>query len=144
MKICNTTGGRVTLRNDEWDALCDGCGLCCRVVRERENPEAPAVMCPGYDCEAKQCAVYDKRIGKHACIKLEPSLILGLHEAGILPDSCGYVSFMRGTPKLEPKEFPCLPFSVLNRDDQRQWRRSAKHYQADVEGSLSKFRSVSK
>ena len=139
MDVVKETGERVTLNQDEWDALCDGCGLCCRITHPPAE-SMPAAMCPGYDCEKKQCGIYDTRIGQHACIQLEPDLIMGLHRASILPASCGYVSFMQGTPKLEPKEFLCLPMSVLDREEQAHWRKGAKKYQADVEGSLKQFR----
>lgn len=138
MKTCHTTDGLVTLSDDKWDALCDGCGLCCRITHDRPGGDA---MCPGYDCSERQCGIYEKRIGQHSCIQLEPDLILGLHGAGILPASCGYVSFMTSSPKLEPEEFVVRPFGSLSQMNQLLWKGRSAAYQADVEGSLSKFKS---
>ena len=98
-------------------------------------------MCPGYDCNKRECAIYDNRLKDRgaACIKLRPDIILGLHEAGILPDSCGYVSFMQGTPAQVADDFLCLPFQLLDRNAQRDFRRACKRWHKDKEGSLSKL-----
>jgi len=123
-----------SLTNAEWDALCDGCGLCCRITVD--EPTA-ALMCPGYDCDKRECGIYDSRLGKHACIKLTPELIMPLHKRGTLPDSCGYVAHMLGVPKLEPDEFVCVPFSLASRKFQRDFHRDAKKYQRNSETILN-------
>lgn len=91
----------------EWEALCDGCGHCCRLP-------GTVVGCPGLDTKTNRCKVYEKRCETEVCVKVTPENVRSLHDRGVLPDTCGYVrhvvfdipaqyarlDFLRGTAKM--------------------------------------------
>ena len=87
----------------EWEALCDRCGLCCQIP-------GTAAMCKGYDVETKMCTVYNKRHDTYPCLPVTPSNVLSLHERGILPDSCAYVTHTKGQPRKEPPAVVMVPY----------------------------------
>jgi len=84
---------------DEWEALCDGCGICCLYKVEDEDTcevELTNIACRFLDLECIRCQLYDDR--KQAmptCIKLTPSKVETLQW---LPDTCAYRLIMRGQP----------------------------------------------
>lgn len=78
------------MTDEEWDALCDGCGKCCHIGKN--------VACPSLDTTTNRCTVYDRRHETEACLKVTPSNVRLLHKVGILPDSCAYVRALAGLP----------------------------------------------
>ena len=75
----------------EWEALCDGCGLCCLVRFEDEDSGEvipTRVHCKLYDPDKCQCIDYENR-KQHVpeCIQLTPHNIEALEW---MPKSCGY------------------------------------------------------
>ena len=75
----------------EWEALCDGCGLCCLVKLEDEESQEVAytkVSCKLLDCQTASCRDYPNR-KQHVpdCIQLTPELLDTIHW---LPPSCAY------------------------------------------------------
>ena len=79
------------LNHEEWEALCDGCGLCCLVKLEDEDSGEVAytkVSCKLLDCETASCSDYPNR-KQHVpdCIQLTPQL---LKQIKWLPSTCGY------------------------------------------------------
>lgn len=75
----------------EWEAVCDGCGLCCLVKLEDEDSNEVCytkVSCKLLDCKTAQCSDYPNRL-QHVpdCIQLTYQ---GLQEIKWLPSSCGY------------------------------------------------------
>ena len=75
----------------EWESLCDGCGLCCLVrFEDEETGEViPArVSCKLFDTNLCRCTDYENR-KKHVpdCIKLTP---WNIEELEWMPKSCGY------------------------------------------------------
>ncbi|MEB3754485.1 YcgN family cysteine cluster protein [Acinetobacter sp. MD2(2019)] len=75
----------------EWEALCDGCGLCCLIKLEDEDTREVAytkVACKLMDCQTGQCQDYVQR-KQHVpdCIQLSPENLPQLHW---LPSSCAY------------------------------------------------------
>lgn len=75
----------------EWEALCDGCGLCCLVKLEDPDTLEVAytkVSCQLLDCKTAQCSDYTQRL-KHVpdCIQLTPERLQGITW---LPASCAY------------------------------------------------------
>jgi len=76
----------------QWDALCDGCGLCCihKLEDEETGEMLPTnVACRLLDRHSGQCSNYRNR---HAhvpeCIRLTPAR---LQDIDWLPETCGYV-----------------------------------------------------
>ncbi|MFH0709327.1 MAG: YcgN family cysteine cluster protein [Pseudomonadota bacterium] len=54
------------LTNEEWEALCDGCGLCClHKLQDEEVEDAPVLMtrvvCRCYNLQAHGCSDYSNR-----------------------------------------------------------------------------------
>ena len=92
-----------------WEALCDGCGHCCRLP-------GTLVACPGLDTATNRCRTYANRTAAEVCVKVTPQNVAELRARGTLPDTCGYVrhvvfgvprkkaklEFMRGTAQMLP------------------------------------------
>ncbi len=79
------------LRSAEWEALCDGCGLCCLVKLEDEETAEVVytkVACKLLDCKTAQCSNYAER-QQHVpdCIQLTPEKV---KQMTWLPPSCAY------------------------------------------------------
>jgi len=75
----------------EWESLCDGCGLCCLVrFEDDETGEVipSRVSCKLFDTNLCRCTDYENR-KKHVpdCIKLTP---WNIEELEWMPKSCGY------------------------------------------------------
>lgn len=75
----------------EWEALCDGCGLCCLVRFEEEDTGEVVptrVHCKLFDPEACRCSDYENRKAHVPdCIKLTPQ---NVEQLAWMPKSCGY------------------------------------------------------
>ena len=75
----------------EWEALCDGCGLCCLVRFEDEETGEVVptrVHCKLFDPAACRCTDYaDRKRHVPDCIKLTPGNIEALEW---MPPSCAY------------------------------------------------------
>ncbi|MEB3767394.1 YcgN family cysteine cluster protein [Acinetobacter sp. MD2] len=81
----------------EWEALCDGCGLCCLVKLEDDETHEVAytkVACKLMDCQTGQCQNYVER-QQHVpdCIQLTLENLPQLHW---LPSSCAYRRIYEG------------------------------------------------
>ncbi len=76
---------------DEWEALCDGCGLCCLVKIEDEDSGQvynTSVSCKQLDIESCRCRDYKNRLSDvPMCTKLTLENIAQLHW---LPETCAY------------------------------------------------------
>lgn len=79
------------LNQAEWEALCDGCGMCCLVKLEDEETEEIAytkVACKLLDCETGHCSDYvNRKQFVPDCIQLTPEK---LQEIRWLPSTCAY------------------------------------------------------
>ena len=75
----------------EWEALCDGCGLCCLIKLEDEETLEVAytkVACKLLDCQTGHCSDYARRVQfVPDCIQLTPEK---LQQIRWLPPSCAY------------------------------------------------------
>lgn len=85
------------LNSVEWEALCDGCGLCCLVKLEDDETHEIAytkVACKLLDCKTAQCSDYPNR-KKHVpdCIQLTPEK---LETIRWLPSTCAYQRLKEG------------------------------------------------
>jgi len=79
------------MTREEWESLCDGCGLCCLIRFEDEDSGevfATKVHCRLFDSQKCTCTDYANR-KEHVpdCIKLTPWNIEALQW---MPKSCGY------------------------------------------------------
>ena len=79
------------MSQDEWEALCDGCGRCCLVKLEDEDSGAiyqTSVSCRLLDTASCRCSDYPNRHDKVPdCVKLAPQNVSSL---GWLPETCAY------------------------------------------------------
>ncbi len=79
------------LTNPEWEALCDGCGLCCLVKLQDEDDGMVVytkVACKLLNTKTAQCGDYPNRLKfVPDCLQLTPELVPTLHW---LPSSCAY------------------------------------------------------
>ncbi len=84
---------------EEWEALCDGCGICCLFKMEDADTgevQLTNVACRYLDLEQCRCQLYDVRgSAMPSCIKLTPSKVSKLTW---LPPTCAYRLVMTGQP----------------------------------------------
>ena len=87
------------MSEQEWESLCDGCGLCCLVKIEDEDSAevfSTTVSCRLLNIENCRCGDYENRLTEAPmCIKLT---LRNLPEMYWLPDSCAYKRLYRGDP----------------------------------------------
>lgn len=85
------------LNSAEWEALCDGCGLCCLIKLEDEDSNEVAytkVACKLLDCQTARCSDYKQRFKfVPDCIQLTPKKLATIHW---LPPSCAYRRLKEG------------------------------------------------
>jgi uncharacterized cysteine cluster protein YcgN (CxxCxxCC family) len=79
------------LTREEWESLCDNCGLCCLYKVENEKTDGIktlGVSCEFLDTENCRCFVYkDRKLIKPDCIALSPD---NIDYIKWLPDTCAY------------------------------------------------------
>ena len=84
---------------EEWEALCDGCGICCLYKIEDEDTGEVLltnVACRFLNLETITCKLYDARLSAMpTCIKLTPSKV---EKLDWLPDTCAYRLILKGKP----------------------------------------------
>lgn len=87
------------LNQSEWEALCDGCGICCLIKLEHEHSGEvfhTRVACKLLDRESCQCTDYPGRMALvDDCIQLTPQLI---NEISWLPKTCAYRRVLEHKP----------------------------------------------
>jgi len=85
------TKSLLEMSQEEWEALCDGCGRCCLVKLEDEDSGAiypTSVSCRLLDTASCRCSDYRNRHDRVPdCVKLAPENVSSL---GWLPESCAY------------------------------------------------------
>ena len=81
----------------EWESLCDGCGICC--LEKVENVDTGAIELMPLSCEFLdivdcRCMIYEDRflVNPH-CIKLSPG---NIEKITWLPETCAYRSVAEG------------------------------------------------
>ena len=87
------------LSDEEWEALCDGCGKCCAVkISDEATNEVfyTDVACHLLDSQTAKCSNYPKRqeLGP-SCVSLTPE---NVYEIDWLPETCAYTKRARGEP----------------------------------------------
>ncbi len=87
------------MTEDEWESLCDGCGLCCQIRVEDEDTGAMAlsdVACRLLCLDTHRCADYANRKARVPdCVKVTPE---NVRELDWLPNTCGYRLAAWGLP----------------------------------------------
>lgn len=87
------------MTRDEWESLCDGCGLCCLHKLEDEDTgdvHATNVACKLLDPHSGRCTDYRRRrVYVPDCVRLTPKLLRGI---SWLPETCGYRLIDEGKP----------------------------------------------
>lgn len=85
------------LTRSEWEAICDGCGLCCLTKLQDEETEEivyTCVVCKYSNPNTGQCKDYQNRsTNVPTCV---PLTLENIEEFDWLPDSCGYRMLFRG------------------------------------------------
>ena len=80
------------LTNEEWEAICDGCGKCCLIKLQEHAKSAPCftnVACEFLNTESCKCKVYrSRKQKKNDCIILTPQNIRKIKDW--LPNTCAY------------------------------------------------------
>jgi uncharacterized protein len=82
---------------DEWEALCDGCALCC--LEKQENPITGEIVqlgvgCGYLDLKNCRCSIYKERATLNPeCLKLSSQNVGNL---SWLPESCAYRRLAEG------------------------------------------------
>lgn len=87
------------MSQDEWESLCDKCGLCCLVKAEDEDSGEvynTRLICAQYDCSKQQCGCYDNRQTVNP--DCTPLTLDNVHTFEWLPDSCAYRLLAKGLP----------------------------------------------
>jgi len=80
-----------TISNQEWEALCRGCGMCCfeKIEDERGTIFYTQTPCRYLDVVTRQCRIYGNRFAINPeCVKLTEELVATLRW---LPRDCGYL-----------------------------------------------------
>ncbi|WP_024851212.1 YcgN family cysteine cluster protein [Hydrogenovibrio kuenenii] len=82
---------------EEWESLCDGCGLCCLTKLQDEDTDEivyTSVVCRYSDTKTGQCGDYVNRsTNVPTCVPLTLDRVV---EFDWLPDSCAYRVIYRG------------------------------------------------
>lgn len=85
------------MTEQEWEALCDGCGRCCLIKLEDEDSGEifnSDVRCKLLDTNSCQCVDYTNRKAKVPdCIKLTPKNVSSI---SWIPPSCAYRRLAEG------------------------------------------------
>jgi len=88
------------LSPEEWEALCDGCGLCCLHKLEVEGEGDGEILytrvaCRHLDLESCRCGCYRQRRKVEGCVALT---LEGARSWSWLPESCAYRRLATGRP----------------------------------------------
>jgi len=87
------------LTPEEWEALCDGCALCCLyklIDEDTDQVEYTRVVCRYLDLKRCQCSIYDQRqVKRPDCLNIVPD---HLAFPGLMPKTCAYLLASQGKP----------------------------------------------
>lgn len=79
------------MTSEEWESLCDGCGICCLEKLEDASTgeiELTSIACEYLDTSNCRCLIYESRIFINSdCRELTPETI---EQIAWLPDTCAY------------------------------------------------------
>jgi uncharacterized cysteine cluster protein YcgN (CxxCxxCC family) len=87
------------MTSDEWESICDGCGLCCQIRLQDEDTDEIAlsnVACRYLCLESHHCKDYaNRQRNVPDCVKVTPE---NVGELDWLPHTCGYRLVWMGEP----------------------------------------------
>lgn len=81
---------KTEIPQDDWEQLCNRCGLCCFEKIEDENGAVffTSIPCRYLDVVTRECRIYPRRFEIYPeCVKLTEALV---RELGWLHDECAY------------------------------------------------------
>ncbi|MBI9048690.1 MAG: YcgN family cysteine cluster protein [Anaerolineaceae bacterium] len=85
--------------HEEWEALCDGCGLCCLIKIMDEGGEEvfyTDVVCRYHDSQECRCTVYGERTKLvPTCLVVTPDIADSVEW---IPETCAYRLLAEGKP----------------------------------------------
>lgn len=85
------------MNSDEWESLCDGCGICCLVKLENEGTgkiHTTSVSCQQLNLDTCRCRDYENRLEKvPMCTQLSAENISTMQW---LPETCAYKRLHNG------------------------------------------------
>lgn len=85
------------MNQEEWDALCDGCGQCClHKIQDIDTNEVfyTQVACRFLDLKSVRCKVYAQRTERMpTCLTLTPDNVMSFQW---LPETCAYRCIAEG------------------------------------------------
>ena len=85
------------MSEDEWEALCDGCAICClEKIQDEDSGEIKltSVSCEYLDNKDCRCSIYEDRAAIIPdCLELSPE---NIGELTWLPDTCAYRCLSEG------------------------------------------------
>src|SRR5471032_2872819 len=120
------------LNQEEWESLCDGCGLCCLQKLEDEDDKSvyyTRIACKLLDLKTCQCTDYpNRRDFVPDCIQLTPGKA---DEFKWLPPTCGYRLVSEG------KDLPLWHHLVCGDRDAVHHERISQSGRMLAEGSVS-------
>lgn len=83
------------MTTEEWESLCDNCGVCCLEKLEDEdgNIYYTSVACKYLDSQSCTCRVYHRRsVAAPTCLKITP---YNIYQLSWLPDTCAYMKVFK-------------------------------------------------
>ncbi|MBD3611281.1 MAG: YcgN family cysteine cluster protein [Hydrogenovibrio crunogenus] len=87
------------MTTEEWESVCDGCGLCCLTKLQDDETDQivyTRVVCKYSDLKTGACSDYQNRsINVPTCVNLTLDRVA---EFDWLPDTCAYRVLYRGDP----------------------------------------------
>lgn len=85
------------ISDQEWDLLCDNCGICCLEKIENSETgkiEVTPIPCRFLDSSNCRCIIYEERLEvEPECLKLDPQNIT---DFDWLPETCAYRRIYEG------------------------------------------------
>ncbi len=85
------------MTEDEWESLCDGCGICClEKVQDKGSGtvEFTPLACEFIDTETCRCLIYENRLVINSdCLELSREIV---RQITWLPDTCAYRYIVEG------------------------------------------------
>jgi len=118
------------MTTQEWESLCDGCGLCCQIrVEDIDTGEIALsnVACRYLCLKTHECSDYKNRLANVPdCVKVTPE---NIYELDWLPHTCGYRLVAQKLPlpawhwlvcgdkKRVHRSGPSMKGSVISEDD---------------------------